>query len=86
MGEIFYFRAHGRNAKLWWNPKESWERYDYCYGATVPINTQSTRVANLDDPKTSWRHSGNIGPAEKKKVKPVLNFPFYSHNLEMPPA
>jgi uncharacterized protein YecE (DUF72 family) len=31
MGEIFYFRAHGRNAKAWWNPKESWERYDYCY-------------------------------------------------------
>ena len=31
IGEIFYFRAHGRNAKAWWNPKESWERYDYCY-------------------------------------------------------
>ena len=31
VGEIFYFRAHGRNAKAWWNPKESWERYDYCY-------------------------------------------------------
>jgi len=31
VGEIFYFRAHGRNAKAWWNPKESWERYDYLY-------------------------------------------------------
>jgi uncharacterized protein YecE (DUF72 family) len=31
IGEIFYFRAHGRNAKEWWNPKESWERYDYLY-------------------------------------------------------
>ena len=31
IGEIFYFRAHGRNAKTWWRPKESWERYDYCY-------------------------------------------------------
>lgn len=31
IGEIFYFRAHGRNAKAWWNPKESWERYDYFY-------------------------------------------------------
>jgi uncharacterized protein YecE (DUF72 family) len=31
IGEIFYFRAHGRNAKAWWRPKESWERYDYCY-------------------------------------------------------
>jgi len=30
-GEIFYFRAHGRNAKAWWNPKESWQRYDYFY-------------------------------------------------------
>jgi uncharacterized protein YecE (DUF72 family) len=31
IGEIFYFRAHGRNAKAWWNPKESWQRYDYLY-------------------------------------------------------
>ncbi|MEX0803072.1 MAG: DUF72 domain-containing protein [Candidatus Binatia bacterium] len=31
IGDIFYFRAHGRNAKAWWNAKESWERYDYCY-------------------------------------------------------
>ncbi len=31
IGDIFYFRAHGRNAKTWWNPKESWERYDYLY-------------------------------------------------------
>ena len=31
VGEIFYFRAHGRNAKTWWRPKESWERYDYFY-------------------------------------------------------
>jgi uncharacterized protein YecE (DUF72 family) len=31
VGEIFYFRAHGRNAKAWWHPKESWERYDYLY-------------------------------------------------------
>ncbi|HWO43564.1 MAG TPA: DUF72 domain-containing protein [Candidatus Eisenbacteria bacterium] len=30
-GAIFYFRAHGRNAKAWWNSKESWERYDYLY-------------------------------------------------------
>lgn len=31
IGEIFYFRAHGRNAKAWWHPKESWQRYDYLY-------------------------------------------------------
>jgi uncharacterized protein YecE (DUF72 family) len=31
VADIFYFRAHGRNAKAWWNPKESWERYDYLY-------------------------------------------------------
>jgi uncharacterized protein YecE (DUF72 family) len=31
IGEIVYFRAHGRNAKAWWNTKESWERYDYLY-------------------------------------------------------
>ena len=31
IGELFYFRAHGRNAKAWWRPKESWQRYDYSY-------------------------------------------------------
>jgi uncharacterized protein YecE (DUF72 family) len=31
IGDIFYFRAHGRNAKAWWSHKESWERYDYLY-------------------------------------------------------
>ena len=31
VGEIFYFRAHGRNAKAWWRHAESWERYDYLY-------------------------------------------------------
>jgi len=31
MGELFYWRAHGRNAKKWWHAKESWERYDYFY-------------------------------------------------------
>ena len=31
VGEILYFRAHGRNAANWWNHKDSWERYDYCY-------------------------------------------------------
>jgi uncharacterized protein YecE (DUF72 family) len=30
-GDIFYFRAHGRNAKAWWKHAESWERYDYLY-------------------------------------------------------
>ena len=30
-GELFYFRAHGRNANLWWRHAESWERYDYLY-------------------------------------------------------
>jgi uncharacterized protein YecE (DUF72 family) len=26
-----YVRFHGRNAKKWWEHKESWERYDYLY-------------------------------------------------------
>src|SRR5919108_2303649 len=31
VGKMLYFRAHGRNVQKWWNHKESWERYDYCY-------------------------------------------------------
>jgi uncharacterized protein YecE (DUF72 family) len=30
-GTIFYFRAHGRNAKTWFHAKQTWERYDYLY-------------------------------------------------------
>jgi uncharacterized protein YecE (DUF72 family) len=43
MGEIFYFRAHGRNAKAWWNPKESWERYDYLY-SRAEIKQHAERI------------------------------------------
>ncbi|MFQ5542549.1 MAG: DUF72 domain-containing protein [Candidatus Binatia bacterium] len=31
VGEVLYFRAHGRNKENWWNPAEPWMRYDYCY-------------------------------------------------------
>jgi uncharacterized protein YecE (DUF72 family) len=31
LGDVLYFRAHGRNAANWWNPPEAWMRYDYCY-------------------------------------------------------
>jgi uncharacterized protein YecE (DUF72 family) len=31
IGEVLYFRAHGRNAKKWWHATESWDRYDYLY-------------------------------------------------------
>ena len=31
VGNIFYFRAHGRNVAKWWQHGEPWERYDYLY-------------------------------------------------------
>jgi len=42
-GEIFYFRAHGRNAKAWRNPKESWQRYNYFY-SRVQIKKIAARI------------------------------------------
>ncbi len=45
IGEIFYFRAHGRNAQTWWRPKESWERYDYSYSRDE-IRKIAERVKN----------------------------------------
>jgi len=42
-GDTFYFRAHGRNAKAWWNPKESWERYDYLY-SRAEIKKHAERI------------------------------------------
>ncbi len=43
IGDMFYFRAHGRNAKAWWNPKESWERYDYLY-SRAEIKKHAERI------------------------------------------
>ena len=43
IGDIFYFRAHGRNAKAWWNPKQPWERYDYLY-SREEIKKQAERI------------------------------------------
>ena len=31
VGDMLYFRAHGRNAQSWWQHQEGWERYDYLY-------------------------------------------------------
>jgi uncharacterized protein YecE (DUF72 family) len=31
VGDILYFRAHGRNAQAWWKHEEPWQRYDYLY-------------------------------------------------------
>lgn len=46
IGEIFYFRAHGRNAKTWWHAKESWERYDYLYSrAEIKGHAERIRAA-----------------------------------------
>jgi hypothetical protein len=46
MGEIFYFRAHGRNAKAWWNPKESWKQYHYCYTRDVVRSMTTVVICN----------------------------------------
>jgi uncharacterized protein YecE (DUF72 family) len=43
VGDIFYFRAHGRNAKAWWHAKESWERYDYLY-SREEIKRHASRI------------------------------------------
>ena len=43
IGDIFYFRAHGRNAKAWWNPKQPWERYDYLY-SRAEITKHAERI------------------------------------------
>ena len=45
IGDIFYFRAHGRNAKAWWKHAESWERYDYCYSRDE-IKKMADRIKN----------------------------------------
>jgi uncharacterized protein YecE (DUF72 family) len=46
IGDIFYFRAHGRNAKAWWNPKESWQRYDYLY-SRAEIREHAERIKSV---------------------------------------
>jgi uncharacterized protein YecE (DUF72 family) len=43
IGDILYFRSHGRNAKKWWHAKESWERYDYLY-SRAEIKQHAKRI------------------------------------------
>jgi uncharacterized protein YecE (DUF72 family) len=43
LGNLFYFRAHGRNARQWWNHKQAWERYDYCYSRDE-IRTMAEKI------------------------------------------
>ncbi|HXG52297.1 MAG TPA: DUF72 domain-containing protein [candidate division Zixibacteria bacterium] len=45
VGSLFYFRAHGRNARTWWRHSESWERYDYCY-SRAEIRQLAAKIAN----------------------------------------
>lgn len=46
IGDIFYFRAHGRNAQAWWHPQESWQRYDYLYSrAEVRRHAEKIKTA-----------------------------------------
>jgi len=45
VGDIFYFRAHGRNAKAWWKHAESWERYDYLYSGLRSKNSRAHKTA-----------------------------------------
>jgi uncharacterized protein YecE (DUF72 family) len=60
VGDIFYFRAHGRNAKKWWSHDESWERYDYLY----------TRA---EIKKIAERIKGALSKPEVKKAFAVFN-------------
>jgi len=46
IGDVLYFRAHGRNAKKWWHATESWKRYDYLYSREeIQEHAQNIKIA-----------------------------------------
>jgi uncharacterized protein YecE (DUF72 family) len=78
-GDIFYFRAHGRNAQKWWHAKERWERYDYLY-SREEIQQHAKKIktaARLPGVKKAYafynNHSRGNAPANAIMLAQELN-------------
>jgi uncharacterized protein YecE (DUF72 family) len=57
---VFYLRLHGRNSAQWWEHGESWERYDYLYGAEK-MQALAKKVKEI------------AGRTETRKIRVYLN-------------
>lgn len=81
VGELLYFRAHGRNAQNWWHPSESWMRYDYCYKPEEIKQfamelTRATQRANLKKAFVSFNNHA--------RGQAVANAIMLSHEMGIP--
>ncbi len=81
-GDILYFRAHGRNAGDWWNPRETWMRYDYCYsiGEIQQFARDLTNVTeNRPDLRKAFVFFNNHARGQG-----AVNAIMFSHELGIP--
>jgi uncharacterized protein YecE (DUF72 family) len=51
-GGMFYLRLHGRNSAQWWEHGESWQRYDYLYGAEK-MQALAKRIEQIAERRTA---------------------------------
>lgn len=82
VGEILYFRAHGRNAANWWNPPETWMRYDYTY-------SQEEIQGLAQELKRATREKGDLSKAfvffnNHARGQAVANAIMLSHEMGIP--
>ena len=49
---VFYLRLHGRNSAQWWEHGESWERYDYLYGAEK-MQALAKKIRDISEKRTA---------------------------------
>jgi len=82
LGDILYFRAHGRNASNWWSPPEAWMRYDYCYsrGEVQELATELKRIiAQKPDLAKAFVFFNNHARGQA-----VVNAIMLSHEMGLP--
>jgi uncharacterized protein YecE (DUF72 family) len=76
---FYYLRAHGRNAKKWWNHAHKDERYDYLYSAPEVAEFGETLAAVRTIVRKSYGYMNNHADA-----KSVANAIELKHLLKEP--
>ncbi|HTM07039.1 MAG TPA: DUF72 domain-containing protein [Verrucomicrobiae bacterium] len=85
-GGVFYLRLHGRNSAQWWEHGESWERYDYLYGAEK-MQRLAKKIRDISEKRTARKilvffnnHARGQAVADGLMLKRALGFEI-SHAL-----
>ena len=83
VGEILYFRAHGRNAANWWNPPETWMRYDYLY-SREEIQEFARKLKSITAKNSGRLKKGYVFFNNHARGQAVVNAFMLSHEMGIP--